>query len=328
MESIVIRPATVILSRLQSDQASKLFVWGVWLIMVLADLFILVVAGRTFPLNEDWWLVRPMTGHEPDLAKWFWIQNSEHRIPFPRLILLTLLKVSHGDYRSGMLFNIVVLAGVALAMICVARHIRGGRTSFADAFFPIALLHLGNAENLFWCWQLSQVVPTVMTCISLLALVASQNPATRGVALVGGISLMLLPLSGSHALLFAPSLALWLGYCGLIHWRTATAKGGQRWIGGFLMGSALVALFFTGLHFATYERPSWRPPDPTIAAALETALKFLTLGFGPAVRSAWLLPVVVLVTLLATSALVLVLAFLHRPGLERYRTFGIFIFFG
>ena len=40
----------------------------------------------------------------------------------------------------------VYLAAVprAVAMIWVARRLRGGRISYADAFFPIALLHLGN----------------------------------------------------------------------------------------------------------------------------------------------------------------------------------------
>src|SRR5688572_17992590 len=157
MRSITINQRTTILSKVQSGQGVRAFLWSVWLVMVLIPLAYFVKDSHNIPFSEDWLLVSPLTGHEPDLLKWFWTQNNEHRIPFPRLILLGLLKVTHGDFRSGMLFNIIILAALALAMMYVARHLRGGRTSFADAFFPIALLHLGNWENLFWGWQLTQV---------------------------------------------------------------------------------------------------------------------------------------------------------------------------
>jgi hypothetical protein len=316
------------ISTLQSDRGAKAFVWSVWLIMLIADLFILIKDGRIFPLNEDWWLVPPLTGHEPDIVSWLWKQNSEHRIPFPRLILLALLNATHGDFRAGMLFNIIIVAGLAFAMICVAQKIRGGRTSVADAFFPIALLHLGNSENLLWCWQLTQVVPTVLTCVVLLVLASSQILTTPGTAIVGGISLMLLPLSGSHALLFAPSLAIWFGYWGVVHWRTGKANEERQWPGGFLVVSAIIALCLTGLHFLSYEHPSWRPPDPTITAALKTAAKFLAIGFGPAARSAWMLSVGAIVSLLAASAVVLILEVLRRRDAEWKRAFGLLLFFG
>jgi hypothetical protein len=97
----------------RADLSARVFVWGVWLIMMIADLYILTKLGRVFPLNEDWWLVAPMTGNEPNLFQWYWVQNSEHSIPFPRLILIALLTISHGDYRAGMLFNIGILGALA-----------------------------------------------------------------------------------------------------------------------------------------------------------------------------------------------------------------------
>ena len=311
----------------RADLSAQVFVWGVWLIMMIADLFILAKLGRIFPLNEDWWLVAPMTGNQPNLFEWFWVQNSEHSIPFPRLILMALLKLSHGDFRAGMLFNISIIGALAGALIWAARAIRGGRTRFADAFFPIALLHIGNAENLLWCWQLTQVVPTVLTCVMLLILLSNQTFTTPATAIVGGTTLALLPLSGSHALLFAPSLSLWFGYWGLRGWRAATTAGRPRWIGGFWIGSAIVSLSCTGLYVLRYTRPSWRPPDPTIAQALETAAKFLAISFGPAVRSSWAVAVVALLGVLLAGASVAALAVLRRGDQERYRALGLLIFF-
>jgi hypothetical protein len=143
---------------------------------------------------------------------------------------------------------------------------------------------------------------------------------------VGGAILILLPLSGSHALLFAPSFSLWFAYCGSLYWRAAQTHQHRRWVGAVLIGSAVVALGFTGLYFLRYERPSWRPPDPTIAAALETAVKFLAIGFGPAVRSSWIPAVAAILGALAAGAFAAARAVLRSRGQERYRAFGVLLF--
>ena len=312
----------------RSDYPARLFVWSVLVIMIVADLFILVHSARMFPFNEDWWLVPVLTGHESNLAEWLWVQNSEHRIPFPRLILLGLLKAGHGDVRVGMLFNIAILGALALAMILTARHVRGGRTSFADAFFPVILLHIGNAENLFWSWQLTQVVPTVLTSIILLVLVANQTVTTALAAVTGGIALILLPLSGSHALVFAPPLSIWFAYCALLHWRTPPAPGRRRWVSAFLIVSATVALTITVFHIVTYQRPSWLPADPTVAAALTTAVKFLALAFGPTARNDWTAATIAIMTVILATSILAIWAVIRHTGHERLRAFGLLIFFG
>ncbi|MCB9100573.1 MAG: hypothetical protein H6632_13605 [Anaerolineales bacterium] len=309
----------------ESDYGAQIFVWGVWLIMAASAVFVLVKSGRTVLLNEDWWLVPPLTGNEPDLLGWLWNQNSEHRIPVPRLILLALLKISEGDIRAGMAFNVTVLSAVAFLLILAARKIRGGQTRFADAFFPLILIHLGNAENLYWSWQLTQVVPSVLTCVILLVLVTDPLLTTPRYTLVSSVTLILLPLSGSHALIFAPAIALWFSFLAIRHWRGVKAQ--PRWISGFLIASALMSLLLTGLHFVTYHRPDWRPPDPTLPAAFETAIKFLALGLGPAVRDAWTLPIGIMVTVFGGATLMGILAFFRDPAPEKLRAFGLLLFF-
>jgi hypothetical protein len=312
----------------QSDRGARVFVWSVWLVMLLVALAVLIKTGRNIPFAEDWLLVTPLTGNEPNLTKWLWSQHNDHRIPFPKLILLMLLKVTNGDFRVGMLFNILILWALAYAMIRVVRHLRGGITSFADAFFPIILLHLGNWENLFWCWQVTQVVPTVLTCVILLVLVANQTLATRRAALVGGISLVLLPLSGANGLLFAPILSLWFGYCGIRHWCAAKTRGGQKWIGSLLIGSAVVALILTGLYFIGFERHTYNASNPGLGDSFHAALKFLASGFGPVARSSWMLSMLAIICVLLLSAVVVVMGGVRNKGLERYRALGILILLG
>ena len=124
-------------------------VWLVWGATLASILVFIARDGRNIPFEEDWLMVAAMTGHEPDLPRWLWSQNSEHRLPLPRLVNLTLLRATR-DFRSTMVFDALALGALAAAAILVARRLRNGRTSVVDAFFPLLLLHLGNWDNLVW----------------------------------------------------------------------------------------------------------------------------------------------------------------------------------
>ena len=328
MELKSIHISVLAASVVHSNRSKEVFVWSVWLIMLVVALVCIAQYGRNIPLAEDWNLVQPITGNEPNLAKWLWAQNNEHRLPLPRLTMLILLKVTNGDFRAGMFFNAITLGVLAFSMILVARHLRGGRTSFADAFFPIALLHIGNWPNLVWSWQLSFVLPTALICAALLVIVSHQTITTPGPAVVAGTCLVLIPLCGANGLLFVPLLALWFSYCGVLNWYSVKTKGGRQWIGGFLIGSAGIALGLIALYFVGYERPSWNPPSPGLGATLKTTAKFLALSFGPVAAKSWHLSVVVTVGFLLISGGVAVLGVLRHKGLERHRALGVLLFFG
>jgi hypothetical protein len=310
---------------LKSDRWAQVFVGGIWLGMIFMALAYMVSYGRNIPLAEDWYFVAPLTHHEPNMLAWLWAQNNEHRIPLPRFILLTLLKVTHGDFRVGMVLSIFTLAIMALAMILVVQRLRGGRTHFADSFFPIALLHLGNWENLFWGWQFSFVLSAALGCAILLALVSNRLPLNPKAALVAGISLILLPLCGATGLIFVPFLALWLGYCGLLQ---GYRRQGKPWVSLWLVGSAAVALVFLGLYFIGYESPTWNPPNPGIKETLKTSAMFLAWGLGPAVAKSWPLSVMIAFGIFISTAVLSVIAAFSQKGPEKYRAWGILIFFG
>ena len=85
--------------------------------MFLMVLTLLVKDARNIPFSEDWLLVPALTGHEPNVITWSWAQHNEHRNPLSRLILFALLKMTHGDFRAGMYFNVIVLGVLAASMI-------------------------------------------------------------------------------------------------------------------------------------------------------------------------------------------------------------------
>lgn len=294
-------------------------VWLVWAVTLAGILAAIVRDGRNVPFEEDWLMVAAMTGHEPDLPQWLWSQNSEHRLPLPRLVNLGLLGAT-GDLRATMVFDTLALAALAAGMILVARRLRG-RTSLADAFFPLLMLHLGNWDNLLWAWQIQFVLPTVLAGTVLLAIVARPTLATPWTACGGGLALVCLPLSGANGLLLAPPLAAWF------IWQTWAGRGEPGAPAAFRRAAGLagcLTLLLCGLYFMGYESSPWNAPSPGPGATLVTAGKFLGLSLGPVAAHAWLLfgGAVAFVFLCALVAAVLAL---ENPA-DRRRALGVLAF--
>ena len=304
------------------EWARMAIVWLVWAATVASVLAFIARDGRNIPFEEDWLMVAPMTGHEPDLTAWLWSQNSEHRLPLPRLVNLALLRAT-GDFRSTMVFDTLALAAIAAGMILVARKLRGGRTSLTEAFFPLLLLQLGNWDNLVWAWQIQFVLPTVLACVLLLVIVASPTPPGRWGSLVAAVALIGLPLSGANGLLYTPTLAAWLAYTAWIRRHDPTA---ERWAGDWVpSAAACLALLLCAVYFIGYQASPWNQASPGIGATLATTGKFLALSLGPAAAEQWLLfGGMAALLFLGTSA---VLAATYRESRrERLRMLGLLAF--
>ena len=310
-----------------STRFALIFVWGTWAVMLAIALACIARYGRNVPLAEDWLLVPPLTGHEPNLASWLWAQNNEHRLPLPRLILLGLLALTH-DFRAGMVLNVLSLAALAAAMILTARYLRNGATRWSDAFFPLALLHLGDWENLVWGWQFQFVCSAVLICALMLAIVRQRGAPTMRQALAAAASLVLLPLTGASGLVFAIALAPWAAWVGFVQLRDARARGESSSRGALLLASAIVAPLLVAVYFIGYVKPWWNPPNPGRLLTLETTLRFLALAWGAAARNAWVPSIVAIVTILLATTLLLLRALARLGGAEQQRAFGLFSFAG
>src|SRR5688500_55161 len=92
--------------RQANDGASRVAVWAVWTAMaaLLAGLF--SMDATNVPLAEDWLIVPAMTGNETDFGGWLWSQNNEHRVPWPRLVMLAILRVTGGSFQAIGWFNL------------------------------------------------------------------------------------------------------------------------------------------------------------------------------------------------------------------------------
>ena len=283
--------------------------------------------GRDVPLAEDWLLVAPYTGNEPDLLGWLWAQNNEHRVPLPRLIYLALLGLSGGDFRSGMVYNVVVLAALSAALTAAARRLRGGRSAYADAAFPVLLLHLGHWPNLVWGWQL-QFVTAVALTVGLFLVLLRPRPLAPRSALGAGLGLVLLPLCGANGIIYALALAPWLGYEGVALGRSRAAPSARRRAGWALAALAAAAVALSGLYFVGYQRATWNPPPPGGWAVLTTSARFVAMGFGPGVQEQWVAAILGTAAFLIPTGIVLVRAALRLRGPEQRRALGLLCFAG
>ncbi len=135
-------------------------------------------------------------------------------------VLLGLHRITGINFRTPMFFNVLVVGALAMAMILIAKRLRGGRIRYTDAFFPLILLNWGQAENLIWGWQLQFYASMSLSAIALLFIVQSEPRLRLGNTMLLGICLVLLPLCGANGLVLVPPVALWLSYSALLHWRT------------------------------------------------------------------------------------------------------------
>jgi hypothetical protein len=307
------------------DRWAVTTVLALWAVMVSVVLCCIAFYGHNVPLAEDWDMVPAQTGQEPNLLAWLWAQNNEHRLPLQKAVYLLLLKASGSDFRIGMVANALMLGGLSLAMILTARRIRGGQTRLADAFFPLALLHLGHWENMVWGWEIQFVISTVLVCTWLLIIVCECWPLPPKIAVSAGLILVLLPLSGANGLLFTPFAALWCAAGTLMHRRNMTA----RWIAPFQIACVVTSIALAGLYFVGYVRPTWSPPNPGFGATVKTGAKFLGMAFGPVgAHPGWIarLACGVASLLLASSIIPLQHGLRSNQTPERSRAFGFLIF--
>ena len=299
-----------------------LFVWGVWVVMLLAALCLVETYGSSVPFFDEWHIVPFLIG-EAVKPEWLWEQHNEHRIPLPKLLLLALYSASGGDFRAGMVFNVLALAGLAFFLIRSAAKLRG-RASCADAFFPVALLQWGHAENFLWSWQVVFVLPTVIAGALLVVIVRAKSGLTWRSALQAGVCLLALPLCGANGLLLLLPLGLWLGITGAVRWR-ARGPGGKR-AGAIALAAALGSLALAALYFIGYRKTREGLPTPRLRSVIGGALQFIAGGFGPATTRFW--PhLAVGVALLAVLGAVLLLRSLPKvPSGERTRRLGLVSF--
>jgi hypothetical protein len=290
--------------------------------MLFAGLFLVAWRGNNLPFGDDFAIVPALTGYTPVTLDWLWSQHNEHRLPLPRLVLLGLHKASANGFQNAMYLNVLGLAFAAFVLIGVARQLRGW-TAYADAIFPLALLHWGHWENLLWQWQVGFVIPMVLVFVLLAIIVAKGAALPLRWGILMGICLLVLPLCGAPGLPFVVTLACWLGYRGVALWRSGQGHG--RRDGATLLAFAAAALLLTGWYFVGLAMHREQSANPGVWRGLVVSARFLGMSFGLAGEKLWPFSAWFLLALLGLSLIPLTRAWLRLP-LERPRLLGLSLF--
>jgi hypothetical protein len=293
------------------EPGAALFVWTAWAAM-LAGLVLLVARyGVNIPTWDDYDVVDVAIARKPFTPQWLWSQHNEHRVPLARLVLLGLDRLSGGNQRVGMFASVGLLAAGAAGAIRAARSLRGGTVS-SDAALPVLILNPGQYLNLVWTWQVQFTLATSLTLL-LIAIVATMCPGrltTRRAWLVG-LLLALLPLCGASGLVFVPFGVAWLLIEAFAPIGSAPAQPARNPLA--LAASALPGTLAVVLYLWDYHASAAHSGDAGLAEARRTVLQFLSLGLGPASRSAWSLAGGLVLAMSLAGASILVWSAIRHP---------------
>jgi hypothetical protein len=208
-------------------------------------------------------------------------------------------------------------------MILTVYYLRGW-LSVTDAFFAVLLLNWGQGVNFIWGWQVEFFLSTVLAGLVLVLILQTGSGLSGCQALAIGVLLVLLVGSGAHGLALVPALAGWLAICAVLYWRKSETLAERR-KGVLILTVALTSLVLSASYLVGFERVPYHPVPTGLYGVLRTAVQFLTMGLGPAVRSAWPLSGLATIALLVATAVFLART-VHKDPSERVRALGLAAF--
>ncbi len=307
------------------------FVYGIWAVLTLQALVFVVRYAQPGPVVDEWEFIPALSDEEP-FWPWLWQLHNEHRFPLPRLIWYPLTRLT-GDFSAGCYVSLAGASLLTLLLIRLAGQLRG-RLHFADAFFPLSVLHTGHWENLRMGYQIVFMMNLLFAGLLLWIILRTQRNNLFARAIQAGITTLLLLACGAGGLAFGPFMAIWL--IAIVYWLwAAKPQPVNRWRPLWVVGLVLLILLYIILYLHGYERPSYHP-DPiavwksrseAIMQAFRSAVQALDMAFGPAGIGLWPLSIF-LICLGMLECVVLLLRVLSTRVDERPRALGLLLFLG
>jgi hypothetical protein len=293
--------------------------WAVWGAMTVRLLLFVQQYSGNVPFIDDFNMVPILTGSVPVTLDWAWSQHHEHRPMISRLILVGLSRFVSRDFRTARYANVGLISAMAAGMLLLARSLRSS-ARLTDAVLPLSILTVAQAETLMIGFAMNLVLTSFIAIVLILGAGAGRRWDGRGMALIFGLALVLLPLCGGSGLAMLPPLALWVaGYVTRGWWsgREPGALVRSIGLGSLLACSAMVALYLHG-----YTQPPYHPLSSSPRTVAIGAVKFLSLGVYPNVRKYWW-PAGLILVMILTSTVLLLARVAWRTHSERPRAMAL-----
>jgi len=230
------------------------------LILALIPLLVLIINVAKYHVDVpfwDQWNFVPLLGKSYEEGVTFqdlWGQHNEHRLLFPRLIMLGLAHASRYNIVWELVVIILLAAGIfVLLWNQFSRTIKAlGYFGFpwAVPIFSLLVFSLGQSENWLWGWQI-QIFLNVLAAIAGLILLGSG--AFRWGKFLGALGFgILATYSFANGLIFWP-----LGFLALI--LAPFGRKGQKTLALTAWTAATTAVAISYLCQFRYESPSGKP---------------------------------------------------------------------
>ncbi|HMF37542.1 MAG TPA: hypothetical protein VKF17_12925 [Isosphaeraceae bacterium] len=292
------------------EPACGWFVLGTWLFLTVVALGFVTLYGNRTPRWEDWIFVPFVTGAQRVDLSWLWEDIQGHRVPIEKLVLCACYSLFGFNSKPILYLNVLLFSALSLGLLW-AIHKARGRWSYTDAFLPIVLLNLGQAEAFSWAQTFAYLSATCLETFLLIIIVTHRGALNRTSLVLAGASLMFLPLTFGGGVVFAAMMVPWMIYQG---WVVQGSIGpSSRHVRPIALASALVTVTIIGLYFVGYRPLNDAPGEQYVQAGLvvyaQTALKYLALGFGGAAyRPFWQFPSLLIAVILLATLLCLIQA--------------------
>lgn len=281
-----------------TSRVSNLLI-AVWAILSLAAVGFVLLCGCNTPVADEWEFVAELVGNAP-AGPWLWAQHNEHRLPLSKLLYIIQFRLTH-DFRSGMLVQVGMLSALSLALMRYAARLRG-RPHWADAFFPISLLHLGHWENFLLGYQICFTLFTVFVSGLIVVAVQATRRAAFRFGLMGGVLAILTALTGGFGLPLIFPISAWLLYLAVVLWTTQRKRRAV-----VLVLLSVATLSYVALYFIGYVPPPHHPlPSRDVIAVTQTTGEVLGMAFGIGFSGIWWLVLVVELALGAATIALLI----------------------
>lgn len=224
-----------------------------------------------YPYYDQWDFVPFLEKAYARQLTWtdFWAQHNEHRLVFPRLLMLVLARLSHWNIYLELGANFV-LAGLTWLILC-AQAKTGGRRVFEGTSVTIYLIltliifSLSQWQNWFNGWQLQEFMNVLAVVLALIALTWGGLPGL-GVGLAACFGVV---ATGS----FANGILVWP--IGLLLLVLQHAERG-KYFRYELLGWTAVGILVTWAYLRDYATPSYHPPlSSALAQPLQCSLYVL-----------------------------------------------------
>ena len=237
------------------------------LLMVLS----VVHYGVNTPYYDEWDMV-PLfqkVDHHELFFKDLWAQHNEHRIVFPKIVILMAAYITHWNIKAELLISICfAVASVCLLYLMVIKKINNKRLKVA-ALTLVTILFFSPVQwdNWLWGWQVEWFMCITFILLSIFLL--NELADTRKVKIV--FTLALLAAFGATFSL-GSGIVIWA--IGLFILLTQKLKK------PILLGWVGAAVFSTVLYYYHYHKPAGSPSKTIFLHEPVAFIRYLFAFFG------------------------------------------------